>query len=396
MHHIRDFDTNDRTVILMQVENEVGLGGTDRDYSPVANRKFAEAVPADVMSYLSDHKETLRPAMHEAWQRNGFKTHGTWTEVLGDMGAEAFSAWAVSRYVDGVAAAGKTEYPLPFYLNVSLMNTGSARAGDWPSGGATAHVIDIWKANAPHIDFIAPDIYRVDFPEMVDIYDRPDNPLLVPETGFSPYYAPYVFTTLAGHNGLGFAPFGVDVKPKQRIDDGYSTATEAKDPEVKPGQAIASMEENFRVLRPLLPLIASKRYQNSLFPIVLSFYRHESVAIPLGDALSAVVHFDEPFVSSTDAHRAGGIIIKLSSDTFVVAGHGFHVDFEELTGSPRNAEYLTVEEGTYNAGKWVREHVLNGDEENTSLPTTRARTLLVRLNRTKEANVVKESHGPKQ
>jgi beta-galactosidase GanA len=127
MHHIRDVDTNERTVILMQVENEVGLGGTDRDYSSPANLAFAEAVPADVMSYLVSHKETLRPAMYEAWQQSGFRPQGTWTEVLGDMGQEAFSAWSVSRYVDGVTAAGKAEYPIPYYLNVSLMNGISPR-----------------------------------------------------------------------------------------------------------------------------------------------------------------------------------------------------------------------------------------------------------------------------
>jgi hypothetical protein len=73
-----------------------------------------------------------------------------------------------------------------------------------------ANVIDIWKANASRFDIVAPDIYGVDFPEIVDIYDRPDNPVFVPETGFSLSYAPYVLTKLAAHNGLGFAPFGVD------------------------------------------------------------------------------------------------------------------------------------------------------------------------------------------
>jgi beta-galactosidase GanA len=365
MKHISGFDSRDHTVILMQIENETGLIRTDRDYSSVASQKFAEQVPEDLLRSLSNHKESLRPALQQAWRQTNFRMRGTWTELFGDLAPEAFSAWAVSRYVDAVAAAGKAEYAIPNYINVALMNSGSPRAGDWPSGGATANVIDIWKASATHIDIVAPDIYRVDFPEMVAIYDRPDNPLFVPETGFEPYYAPYVFTTLAGHNGLGFSPFGVE--------GGY------KDSEHTP--ALSAFEETYRVLRPLLPTIASKRYQNSLFPIVLNMYRHEAVAIPLGDSLTAVVHFDEKFVAETAVHRAGGIIIKLASDKFIVAGEGFHINFAEIKGTPRNAEYLSIEEGTFDGTRWVRERVLNGDEESTTLPTHRPRILMIHLNR---------------
>lgn len=82
---------------------------------------------------------------------------------------------------------GKAEYPIPFYLNVALMNTGAPRTEDWPSGGATYNVFNIWKAIAKHIDILAPDIYRVDFPQQAALYNRPDNVLFVPETGFSPY-----------------------------------------------------------------------------------------------------------------------------------------------------------------------------------------------------------------
>jgi hypothetical protein len=379
MKHIREFDGRDHTVILMQVENETGLLGTDRDYSSAAAQAFNARVPADLLSYIAKNKADLRPALQHAWQENGSQTEGTWTEIFGHLAPEAFSAWSISHYVDAVAAAGKTEYPIPYYVNVALMNSGAARAGEWPSGGGTANVIDIWKANAPHIDIIAPDIYRVEFPEMVEIYDRPDNPVLVPETGFAPYYAPYVFTTLAGHNGLGFAPFGVDSGYAEDAGDGYGNSVPSKAKEPEPSDAFAAFEENYRVLRPLLPLIVSKRYQNSLFPIVLNMYRHESLAIQVGDSLSAVVHFDETFVANTSAHRGGGIIIKLAADKFVIAGEGFHINFAELKGVPRNAEYLTIEEGTFEGDRWIRTRVLNGDEESVTLHTHKPRILLVHL-----------------
>jgi hypothetical protein len=285
--------------------------------------------------------------------------------MFGDLAPELFSAWSDSRYVDRVAEVGKAEYAIPYYVNVALMNTGSARAGDWPSGGATYHVIDIWKAVAKHIDILAPDIYRTDFPQMAAIYNRADNVLFVPETGFAPYYAPYVFTTLA-ENGIGFSPFGID----QGFKDGALT-----------GPA-AALEENYRLLRPLLSIIARNRYRGTLFPVVLDMYRHEALAIPLGDSLTAVVHFDETFVADTASHRAGGIIIKLAPEKFIVAGEGFHVEFVELKGAPRDSEYLSVEEGTFDGEHWVTKRVLNGDEESTILPLHQPRILQVRLNRT--------------
>lgn len=199
---------------------------------------------------------------------------------------------------------------------------------------------------------------------MASIYNRPDNVLFVPETGFAPYYAPYAFTTFAD-DGIGYSPFGVD--------GGYADGKLSG-----PGTAL---EENYRVLRPLLPLIARNRYRGTLFPIVLEMYRHEALAIPLGDSLTAVVHFDETFVAETQAHRAGGIIIKLAADKFIVAGEGFHIDFAELKGIPRNSEYLSIEEGTFEGEQWLTKRVLNGDEENTTFPLHQPRILQVRLNR---------------
>ena len=47
MHHIKSVDSV-HTVIMIQVENEAGSGGTIRDYSPEAEKVFAAPVPAGV------------------------------------------------------------------------------------------------------------------------------------------------------------------------------------------------------------------------------------------------------------------------------------------------------------------------------------------------------------
>jgi len=384
MHHIREFDRHDHTVILMQVENETGLIHTDRDYSTIATRTFEAPVPSGLVAYLQANRDHLTAPLQSAWMQSGYRKSGTWTELFGDLAPEAFSAWCVSTYVDKVAEAGKAEYPIPYYINVALINTGAVRPGEWPTGGAVYHVLDIWKALASHIDIVAPDIYRTDFPEMASLYNRADNVLFVPETGFSPYYAPYVFTTFA-ENGIGFSPFGVDPgNTNNDADPGYGQKngdSVSMHSTGAPTGPASSLEENYRVLRPLLPLIARNRYHGTLFPIVLGMYRHEAVAIPMGDSLTAVVHFDEKFVAETQAHRAGGIIVKISPDTYIVAGEGFHVEWAELKGVPRNAEYLSIEEGTFDGDRWITKRVLNGDEENTTLPLRQPRILQVRLNR---------------
>ena len=62
-----------------------------------------------------------------------------------------------------VAAAGKAVYPLPLYANAALRDPLKPGApGSYESGGPTDNVIPIWKAEAPAIDILAPDIYLSD------------------------------------------------------------------------------------------------------------------------------------------------------------------------------------------------------------------------------------------
>ncbi|MGH9470976.1 MAG: DUF5597 domain-containing protein [Terriglobia bacterium] len=349
MRHIKSADESRRTVIMVQVENETGLKGTDRDYSPQAQRAFAQPVPAALMDYLQAHRATLMPALKTAWAGQRFARTGTWSQVFGDLAPEAFSAWYVARYVDTVAAAGKQTYPLPIYCNNWLVGPSSVRAGQWPSGGPTVHVLEIWKAAAPHIDLLAPDIYLPEFLKTARAFRRPDNPLFVPETRFSPYFAPYVFATLGGLNGIGFSPFGID----RALESGKLNPA---------GEALAA---NYGVIEPLLPLIEKYQYTGRLFPVVQGV--DSDFAIELGHVLAAVVHFNEPFGTLRANYRAGGIIIELAPDDYVVAGSGFRVEFVELQGPPRSPEFLSLEEGTLRDGQWVTTKRLNGDELHVDL-----------------------------
>jgi hypothetical protein len=350
MRHIKSVDGTNRTVIMVQVENETGLLGTDRDYSPQANRAYQSSVPSELMSYLESHRGHLMPALESAWAATHYRQSGNWQEVFGDLAPEAFSAWYVARYVDGVAAAGKQQYPLPMYCNNWLAGPGAARAGDWPSGGPTIHVLDIWKAAAPHIDLLAPDIYLPEFLETAAAFHRPDNPLVVPETAFAPSYAAYVFPTLAEFNGIGFSPFGID----DGVQHGKLTPR---------GEALAA---SYEVLQPLLPLIEKYQYTGRLFSVVQGV--DFANTIYLGNRLAAVAYytpqfrFAPPASPGVEGRRGGGVIIKLAPDDYVIAGFGFRLEFQELQGPPRGPEFLSLEQGTFHGTQWVAEKVLNGDE----------------------------------
>ena len=346
MKHVRQLDEKKRTVILVQVENEAGLLGADRDYSAKATDYFEGPVPPELMACIST--------------QGGDATAGTWPSVFGDKAAETCTAWSVARYVDAVAAAGCAEYPLPLYANAWLARSGE-RAGAWPSGGPNEHMLAVWKCAAPHLDFLAPDIYCPDFEAIAAAYSREDNPLFIPEVNFEPYYAAFAFAAFAGHDALCYSAFGMG----ELCNGG---AQDAPPPLVRV----------YGVVHPLLPLLAERRYTGTLFPLLQEAGENldTTETVQLGDALAANVTYTMPF--DMENGRGAGMIVKLSRDEYIVAGMGFDIAFRELEGPPRDAEFLSLEEGTFLDGQWTPQRRLNGDELQVSLPDT-GRILRVRL-----------------
>ena len=168
LRHVREIDAAQRTVIMIQVENESGSIGAIRDYSALAQKQFEGKVPESLHS-----------------------GSGTWTQVFGADADERFAAYSTAHYINEVAAAGKAEYALPMYCNVwitypvhALENRDRASAGqEYPSGGPQQGNIAIWKAAAPAIDVLAPDFYSDDialYREVIASYQRPDNASLHP------------------------------------------------------------------------------------------------------------------------------------------------------------------------------------------------------------------------
>ena len=213
MRHIKGVDGQQHTVVMMQVENEVGVLRDSRDRSPMANKAFAGSVPKELMDYLRKNRETLAPELRQVLAENGDKPSGAWEEVFGagkpdsvDMPIqttsppmareehdtawrklhwpvdEIFMAWNYARYVNKVVAEGKAEYPIPMYVNAWLQQPNMAWPGTYPSGGPLPQVNDVWRAGAPAIDILAPDLYLQYFDETCERYIRNGNPLFIPET----------------------------------------------------------------------------------------------------------------------------------------------------------------------------------------------------------------------
>jgi len=214
MRHIKQVDTYHR-VVMIQVENEVGVLGDSRDRCEAANKAFAVPVPKELLDYIGSHKDTLHPLLRKAWEAAGSKTSGTWEEVFGKSPYtdEIFMAWNYASYMNRVAAAGKAEYPLPMYVNTWCSMPAPDRGpGTYPSGGPEPQVQNVWKAAAPAIDIRSPDLYSPNFPVWVEWYREsyaPDDPLFIPETD-STRGAYHVFYALGQHDAMGFAPFAID------------------------------------------------------------------------------------------------------------------------------------------------------------------------------------------
>jgi hypothetical protein len=354
MKHLREMDETDRTVIMMQVENEPGLLGSPRDYSPEANKLFSGAVPEKLVTALK-------------------KKPGAWKEVFGREAEEAFSAYAVSGYINEVARAGKDVYPLPAYVNV--WNGGYGTNDNWerfdrpgetyPSGGAVSHMLDLWKANAPAIDAIASDIYHqspIAYLKILNNYRRPDNPLLIVETGRG-IAARAFFYAMADFSAIGFGPFGVD----------------GGGGELRPD--MAAIAADFRLVKSAIPVITELQGTPRLKAAVEEagigarnlIFRNYDLLVrfnPPGRAPAGTI--GQPAAGASAEPSARAMIAELAPDEFLVMGFDSSVEWRPVQGSDYTAaQFLEVGEGVYENGVWKTTVIGSTSQGDYTGPTIR-------------------------
>ncbi|HZX58755.1 MAG TPA: DUF5597 domain-containing protein, partial [Mucilaginibacter sp.] len=365
MRHLKLADPQ-HTVIMVQVENETGSWGSVRDYSPLVQKLFEENVPSELLK--SSILKTLSVPV---------VTSGSWQRVFGDRADEYFQAWSTARFVGQVAAAGKAEYPLPLYVNVALRDPlTNPTANNYESGGPTDNVIPIWKVAAPAIDLLAPDIYLPGSErvlKVIDLYDRPDNPLFVPEAALIPENAKYLYEVIA-HGGIGFSPFGID-------DNGSGATSE------KIAEHLAPFAQEYEMAAPMMRELAEWSFEGKIKAVV-EHDDHAEQTIDLG-AWQVVVSFggDGRGNAAPVYNQATGklMVVKVDENKFILIGTRCHITFKPTGNNTGKAwQYLKVEEGHFENGVFKLLRIQNGDETDWGgpgfgdAPTVLQTTLTVR------------------
>lgn len=354
MHHIRMTDI-DHTVLMMQVDNETGMFGDNRDRTPLADAAWSQPVPRELLEYLSTHKATLTPALLKVWENQGFRTQGTWAEVFGTDPAsgEVFMAWHYARAIESITEAGKAELALPMYTNGWLGPVANMKEpGQYPSGGPVAGMLDVWRAAAPKVDFFAPNVYSPDFDGVCAQYARPDNPLFVPETYPS---VPNLIWAIGHFAVLGYSPFGIDSVSHEALDSAYKTIGALAPSILKyqpQGKVMAVIEGND----------ASVKEFEQTTGLSLKFGDVRSVmALPGAnpskedEKKEASPQQAPAFGAPSKDTRGFALVIRTAPNQFVVVGSGVVI-------LSAKAHLGTIDEVLIEKGQQVPGRRLNGDE----------------------------------
>ena len=315
MQHIATADKEEGTVIMIQIENEIGMLEDARDYSREANKAFNAPVPEEFMTYLQKNKKTLHPQMLKKWESQGCKKQGNWQEVFGaDIYTdEIFMAWHYAKYVERLAQTARSIYNVPLYVNAA-MNSRGRKPGEYPSAGPLAHLIDVWHCGAPSIDMLAPDLYDNGFIDWTAQYKLHNNPLFIPEIGLTDNNGVRAFYIFGEHDAIGISPFS--------IENGSDS----------PGSPLV---QSYAKLKELMPLLT--KYQGKGVMKGLLFDGENKERIITDDDLTITArHFftlpwDPRATDGSPWPEGGGILLKLSENEYIVAGNGIVLEFAKTS-----------------------------------------------------------------
>lgn len=356
MTHLKAADPQ-RTVIMVQPQNEPGTYGSVRDFSPLAQKVFEGPVPDALLKKLG-------------------KSPGTWRDVFGVDADEFFHAWHIAHYIDQVAEAGKAVYPLPMYINAALRGPfNPGQPGQYASGGPTDNVLDVYKAAAPHIDLLTPDIYMPEYTHyttVLDRYARPDNALFVSETGNRDEYARYFFSAL-GEQAIGWSPFGIDFSHYTN----WPLGAKKVDPET-----LASFALNYAIVRPAAGVIAQASFEGKVRGTAEQPGQPVQT-VKIDDRWNMVVTYGVPqfwFQGEAPGNPepiGRALVVQLGPDEFLVAGAHARINIDAVDPAIAARQiYEYVDEGTYVDGKWVFRRRWNGDQTDYGLNFSDAPQLL--------------------
>jgi len=350
MTHLAQVDARDHTVLMIQVENEIGMLPIARERGAVADKRYNGAVPAELLRALAARGGKLEPELLARWKKAGGKSSGSWAQVFGEdeWGQEVFTAWHYARFVEALVKAGKARYDIPMYVNAALNRTGR-KPGEYPSGGPLPHLLDVWKAGAPSLDFLAPDIYFPNFSQLAARYERVDNVLFVPEANnaTNPQGPANAFYSFGELDSFGFSPFSIESL----------------------GDAPSALSQAYEVLGQLAPKILESRGRARLAGFRPTILEDGTVIdTPAKSTLGGfefTVSFMDPWTPKDQQTIAnhGGLVIYAGGEDFWIAGQGITITFKGTNAGAPLVGIDIAEEGTFGAdGKWLGGRRLNGDQ----------------------------------
>lgn len=362
--HLQDHALSS-TVIMIQVENEIGLLGSPRDFSIPALHVWNSPVPDELRQLARSNPAALPTRVADRLLEGG--PAASWASLFGnddDDADETFMAWAFASYVEKMSAPVRPTSRVPFYTNAWLgPQPGQDRPGQYPSGGPTGRMLALWQRVAPSLDWLSPDIYIDDSQRVLAEYTQYSNPLFVPESRFS---AGDLFLAVGGHDAIGYCTFGVE-----------------------DGREGALFFEAARTVLAMSDLILDQRVKGNVWGFTLHpeqatasrQFGDITLTVRNGPALLAQMLLDvgvelpspvalpsETLPGSipvTGDSRPFGIVIRVAEDRYIVAGQAALFDF---TSASRLVEIDEVRELVLEHGKLRRGRHLNGDERLTIVP----------------------------
>ena len=366
MAYLRDHDALEQTVIMVQVENEIGMIEVPRDYSADATRLYQSAVPKQLTDYLKRHQKSLHPYLKEKLQPQA-KAGANWAQLFGDdiYTEEIFQTWTYATYVEQIAKAGREIYNLPMYVNVAL-NSRDRKPGQYPSGGPLAHLIDLWHCGAPSIDVLGVDIYDKGIKSWLAKYHLPNNPLFVPEIRLEDKDAMYALYAFGHHGAMGFCPFSIEDYPLTTTSNAndWKQMDLSQDDQLNAfssvGSSLSPLVASYQLLRQTEPLILERQGTKDMDAVLLDNEQRE-VEIVTADGIRLTVKHSyslgwEPGAKDAEWPETACIILRLGKEDYLVIGSGVVVTFQQRIGLAKCEEVEIVD------GKQRIIRHLNGDQ----------------------------------
>lgn len=359
LEYLRDHDQQ-QTVVMIQVENEIGMIEVPRDYSVDANRLYQAAVPKQLLSYLAQNYQSLHPYLFEKIQQQGFDASSlkaaasnkkstqtiNWPTLFGNdiYGEEIFQTWTYAVYVQQLAEAGRKIYDLPMYVNVAL-NSRGREPGQYPSGGPLAHLIDLWHCGAPAIDVLGVDIYDKGYKDWLNRYHLHNNPLFIPEIRLEDKDAMYALYAFGHHGAMGFCPFSIEDYPiyvSNRGND-LSGMDLSQDDQLNAfssnnaGRELSPLAATYRLLRDAEPLIIERQGTPDMDAVLLDNENREAEIITPDGIRFTVKHSYslgwEPGAKDEVWPEAACILLRLAKEEYLVIGSGVVLTYSPAESS---------------------------------------------------------------